>query len=93
VSIASVWEMAIKQSTGKLNLGVPSASFIEEPMRLNNMELLPVRLNHLEVVTTLPFHHRDRFDRLLIAQSIVEDIILISADSVFSLYPVQRMWE
>jgi PIN domain nuclease of toxin-antitoxin system len=92
-SIASVWEMAIKQSTGKLNLGVPYASFIEEQMRLNNMELLPVRLEHLEVVTTLPFHHRDPFDRILIAQAIVEDIILISADSVFSLYPVQRMWE
>jgi PIN domain nuclease of toxin-antitoxin system len=92
-SIARVWEMAIKQSTGKLNLGVPYASFIEEQMRLNNMELLPVRLNHLEVVTTLPFHHRDPFDRLLIAQSIVEDIVLISADSVVSLYPVQSMWE
>jgi PIN domain nuclease of toxin-antitoxin system len=92
-SIASVWEMAIKQSTGKLNLGVPYASFIEEQMRLNNMELLPVRLEHLEVVTTLPFHHRDPFDRLLIAQAIVEEIVLISADSVFSLYQVQSMWE
>jgi PIN domain nuclease of toxin-antitoxin system len=92
-SIASVWEMAIKQSTGKLNLGVPYTSFIEEQIRLNNMELLPVRLNHLEVVTTLPFHHRDPFDRLLSAQAIVEEIVLISADSVFSLYPVQRMWE
>jgi PIN domain nuclease of toxin-antitoxin system len=92
-SIASVWEMAIKQSTGKLNLGVPYASFIEEQMRLNNIELLPVRLNHLEVVTSLPFHHRDPFDRLLITQAMVEDIVLITADSVFSLYPVQRMWE
>jgi PIN domain nuclease of toxin-antitoxin system len=93
LSIASVWEMAIKQSTGKLSLGVPYASFIEEQMRLNNMELLPVRLNHLEIVTTLPFHHRDPFDRLIIAQAMAEDIVLISADSVFSLYPVQRMWE
>jgi PIN domain nuclease of toxin-antitoxin system len=92
-SIASVWEMAIKQSTSKLNLGVPYASFIEEQMRLNNMELLPVRLNQLDVLTNLPFHHRDPFDRLLIAQAIVEDIVLISADSVFSLYPVRRMWE
>jgi PIN domain nuclease of toxin-antitoxin system len=93
LSIASVWEMAIKQSTGKLNLGTPYASFIAEQMRLNSMELLPVRLEHLELITTLPLHHRDPFDRLLIAQSIVEDILLISADSVFSLYPVQRMWE
>jgi PIN domain nuclease of toxin-antitoxin system len=93
LSIASVWEMAIKQSTGKLNLGVPYANFIEEQMRINSMELLPLSLEHLEVVTTLPFHHRDPFDRLLIAQAIVEDIVIVSADSIFSLYPVQRKWE
>jgi PIN domain nuclease of toxin-antitoxin system len=91
-SIASIWEMAIKQSTGKLNLGVPYIGFIEKQMRLNNMKLLPISLNHIELVTTLPFHHRDPFDRILIAQSITEDIILLSADSVFSLYPVQRVW-
>jgi PIN domain nuclease of toxin-antitoxin system len=93
LSIASVWEMAIKQSTGKLNLGTPYSSFIAEQIRLNSMELLPVRLEHLDIITTLPLHHRDPFDRLLIAQAMVENIILISADSVFSLYPVQRMWE
>lgn len=91
-SIASIWEMAIKQSTGKLNLGVPYIGFIEKQMRFNNMKLLPISLNHIELVTTLPFHHRDPFDRILIAQSITEDIILLSADSVFSLYPVQRVW-
>jgi PIN domain nuclease of toxin-antitoxin system len=93
LSIASVWEMAIKQSTGKLNLGLPYASFIEEQMRLNSMELLPLSLNHLEVVTTMPFHHRDPFDRILIAQAMLEDIVIISADSIFSSYPVQRIWE
>jgi PIN domain nuclease of toxin-antitoxin system len=93
LSIASVWEMAIKQSTGKLNLGLPYASFIEEQMRLNSMELLPLRLDHLEVVTTMPFHHRDPFDRLLIAQAMLENIVIISADSTFSSYPVQRIWE
>jgi PIN domain nuclease of toxin-antitoxin system len=76
-STASVWEMAIKQSTGKLNLGVPYASFIEEQMRLNNMELLPIKLEHLEVVTSLPFHHRDPFDRLLISQALVENIPIL----------------
>ena len=93
LSIASVWEMAIKQSTGKLNLGHPYAGFISEQMRLNNMELLPVRLEHLDLITTLPLHHRDPFDRLLIAQAIVEDILIISADNVFSLYPARLMWE
>jgi PIN domain nuclease of toxin-antitoxin system len=93
LSIASVWEMAIKQSTGKLNLGLPYASFIAEQMRLNSIELLPLRLDHLEVVTTMPFHHRDPFDRILIAQAMLEDIVIVSADSMFSSYPVQRIWE
>ncbi len=93
LSIASVWEMAIKQSTGKLNLGNPYASFISEQMKLNSMELLPVRLEHLNLITTLPLHHRDPFDRLLIARAIAENILFISADSVFSLYPVRLMWE
>jgi PIN domain nuclease of toxin-antitoxin system len=91
-STASVWEMAIKQSTGKLNLGVPYASFIEEQMRLNNMELLPIKLEHLEVVTSLPFHHRDPFDRLLISQALVENIPILSIDVAFDDYPVQRLW-
>jgi PIN domain nuclease of toxin-antitoxin system len=62
LSIASVWEMAIKQSTGKLNLGVAYAGFIREQLKINNMALLPASLEHLELVTTLPFHHRDPFD-------------------------------
>jgi PIN domain nuclease of toxin-antitoxin system len=90
-SVASIWEMAIKQSTGKLNIGLPYSSFIEEQMRLNNMELLAIRLEHIELATKLPFHHRDPFDRLLIAQAMVEDIIIVSDDSAFSLYPVQKM--
>jgi PIN domain nuclease of toxin-antitoxin system len=92
-SVVSVWEMAIKQSTGKLNMGLPYASFIEEQMKLNQMELLAIKLAHTEIVTTLPFYHRDPFDRLLIAQAMAEDIVIVSNDSVFSLYPVQRMWQ
>jgi PIN domain nuclease of toxin-antitoxin system len=57
------------------------------------MELLHLRLDHLEVITTMPFHHRDPFDRILIAQAMLEDIVIISADSIFSSYSVQRIWE
>jgi len=89
LSTVSIWEIAIKQSIGKLNLGVPYANFIREQMSLNKMELLPISLEHLEIVTSLPFHHRDPFDRLLIAQAIAEGIAIVSADSAFSLYPVQ----
>ena len=91
-STASIWEMAIKQSTGKLNLGVPYASFIKEQMKLNRIELLPIKLEHLEVVASLPFHHRDPFDRLLIAQAMVEALPIVSADSTFSSYPIQIIW-
>jgi PIN domain nuclease of toxin-antitoxin system len=92
-STASIWEMAIKQSTGKLNLGVPYASFIKEQMRLNNMELLPINIEHLEIVSALPFHHRDPFDRLLISQAIFENMPILSVDIAFDAYPVQRVWE
>lgn len=91
-STASIWEMAIKQSTGKLNLGVPYASFIKEQMRLNSIELLPIKLEHIEVVASLPFHHHDPFDRLLISQAMVEDLPVVSVDSAFSSYPVQIIW-
>jgi PIN domain nuclease of toxin-antitoxin system len=91
-SSASIWEMAIKQSTGKINLGVPYASFIKEQMRLNNMELLPISLDHLKIVSSLAFHHRDPFDRLLISQAIVENIPIISIDVAFDAYPIQRIW-
>jgi PIN domain nuclease of toxin-antitoxin system len=93
VSIVSVWEIAIKSGIGKLNLELPFDDFIDRQIVPNGIQLLDIKLEHLKVVAALPLHHRDPFDRLLIAQSIVEEIVLISADSVFSLYPVQRMWE
>ncbi len=92
VSIVSVWEIAIKYNIGKLNLELPFDDFIDRQIIPNGIQLLDVKLEHLKVLSTLPLHHRDPFDRLLIAQAITEDIVLISADSLFSLYPVQRMW-
>jgi PIN domain nuclease of toxin-antitoxin system len=93
VSVVSVWEIAIKSGIGKLNLELPFDDFIDRQIVPNGIQLLDIKLEHLKVVAALPLHHRDPFDRLLIAQSIVEEIVLISADSVFSLYPVQSMWE
>jgi PIN domain nuclease of toxin-antitoxin system len=66
-SIASVWEMAIKHSVGKLRFDLPVCSFVEQQMTLNSMALLTVTLSHLEVIATLALHHRDPFDRLLIS--------------------------
>ena len=67
ISLASVWEMGIKQSKGKLTLSLPLEDYIREKTLLDDFALLPINLNHLGVITSLPFHHNDPFDRLLIA--------------------------
>ena len=72
LSIASIWEIAIKCSSGKLGFDRPFRVFIEQQLSLNSINLLNITLAHLNVVSTLPFHHRDPFDRLLIAQFLVE---------------------
>jgi PIN domain nuclease of toxin-antitoxin system len=92
VSTASLWEMAIKQSTGKLSFHLPFEVFITQQLSLNDFNLLDIKIDHLAVVATLPFHHKDPFDRLLISQSIVERIPILSIDSVFDAYPVERLW-
>lgn len=92
LSIASIWEMAIKQSTGKLSFGLPFKEVIEQQLSVNSIDLLNRNLDHINVVATLPLHHRDPFARLLIAQSIVEQIPILSADSAFDAYPINRLW-
>lgn len=92
LSTASVWEIAIKQSTGKLSFHVPFEVFIKQQLSLNDFNLIDINLDHLAVVATLAFHHRDPFDRLLIAQSIVENIPILSVDSAFDAYPIERLW-
>jgi PIN domain nuclease of toxin-antitoxin system len=87
VSIASLWEIAIKMSIGKLKL---SLAFSDLTSRLDasTIIILPIETRHLDIVVTLPFHHKDPFDRLLIAQSLSEGITLISADPHFGSYGV-----
>lgn len=92
LSTASVWEMAIKQSTGKLNFGKPFREFIEEQTNMNSIDLLNINLDYIDVIAKLPLHHRDPFDRLLIAQAMVEEIPILSADSAFDAYAIQRLW-
>lgn len=92
VSLASCWEIAIKVGLGKLDLGEPSRTFLPREIARNNCELLQIRLEHATAVEDLPLHHRDPFDRLLIAQMMVEDLPVISADQVFDQYGVSRLW-
>lgn len=92
LSIVSVWEIAIKYSIGKLNLGVPFNNFIDRQITPNGIQLLDIELEHLNSFAVLPFHHRDPFDRLLIAQALVEKIPIVSIDVAFDAYPIQRIW-
>jgi PIN domain nuclease of toxin-antitoxin system len=92
VSIASCWEIAIKANLGKLALGEPSRSFLRREITRNNFELLPISLDHATAVEDLLLYHRDPFDRLLVAQSRIESMPIVSADAVFDQYSVPRIW-
>ncbi|OLE51457.1 MAG: twitching motility protein PilT [Acidobacteria bacterium 13_1_20CM_3_53_8] len=92
LSVASLWEIAIKLSIGKLTLSVPFDVLIPQQLSLNGFELLNIEIDHAAIVATLPFHHRDPFDRLLIAQAMFEKMPIVSIDTVFDAYPVTRLW-
>ncbi len=91
-SIASCWEIAIKVGLGKLDLGESSRSFLSREVSQNHFDLLWISLEHATSVEGLAMHHRDPFDRLLIAQAIVEGFTLVSAESLFDKYGVSRLW-
>jgi len=92
VSIATCWEIAIKVGLGKLNLGAPTRPYLDRAIARNNFHLLPISLDHATLVERLPPHHKDPFDRLLIAQAIIEDVPIISVDVAFDAYPARRLW-
>jgi PIN domain nuclease of toxin-antitoxin system len=92
VSPATYWEIAIKISLGKYELPEPYDVFIEREITTNDFRILPIEPKHTAVLTTLPFHHRDPFDRLLIVQAIVEGMPILSIDPAFDAYPVTRLW-
>ena len=92
VSVASCWEIAIKASLGKLELAEPARKLLEREIPENNLEILPITLVHATTVETLPLHHKDPFDRLLIAQALTEQIPVLSVDRNFDLYGIERLW-
>lgn len=92
ISPASYWEIAIKISLGKYSLPEPYEVFMEREMVANQFRTLHIEPRHTAVLTTLPFHHRDPFDRLLVAQAIAEQIPIVSGDPTFDTYGVQRLW-
>lgn len=92
LSLASVWEMAIKLSVGKLSLGQPIETFIPQLLNQNGIFLLGVDILHAAEVAVLPLHHRDPFDRMLVAQAQVERMPIVSNDSALDAYGVTRLW-
>jgi len=92
LSVASIWEMQIKLQLGKLTMKMPLAELIESQQQTNNLEILPITLTHVLALQNLPLHHKDPFDRLLIAQAGIEEAVLISGDAAFAKYDVRLMW-
>ncbi|MBA4062748.1 MAG: PIN domain nuclease [Isosphaera sp.] len=93
LSLAACWEIAIKAGLGKLvGLTEPSGTYIPNALARTGFELFPIELAHVTAVEALPHHHRDPFDRLLVAQALVEGFPVVSADPAFDPYGVTRLW-
>lgn len=91
-SAGSAWELAIKVALGKLTLSLPYRKWVDDALCDLRASLLPITVEHADAQTRMPSHHRDPFDRLLIAQATVENLALISGDIVFDQYGVSRVW-
>jgi PIN domain nuclease of toxin-antitoxin system len=92
LSFASIWEMQIKVQIGKLRLPLHLKELVEEQKSVNDLRILPISLSHIYRLENLPIHHKDPFDRMLISQSIEENLLLVSKDSVFADYEVNVLW-
>ena len=90
VSAVSLWEMTIKISIGKLEL-MDDLATVENTLLQQGIRILPIQTAHLQRLLGLPFHHRDPFDRLIIAQALAEEMTLVSDDAAFSAYPVSLL--
>ena len=92
LSVASLWEIAIKISIGKLELLSSFEQLIPAQLEENDISILSIGLNHVSGIIELPFYHRDPFDRLIIAQGMTEKLAVISSDASFGMYPIEVIW-
>jgi PIN domain nuclease of toxin-antitoxin system len=92
LSAVSGWEMAIKARLGKLKLPADLQGFVAEQLRINAIQVLPIEMAHAVHVFTLPDHHRDPFDRMLVAQSQLENLPILSGDPQIAQYGVTVIW-
>jgi PIN domain nuclease of toxin-antitoxin system len=91
VSVVSIWEIQIKHQIGKFSLTMPLAEIVERQSE-EGVVILPVRLDHVLTLDSLPIHHKDPFDRLLIAQASAEKAVLVTHDALISQYPIETIW-
>ncbi len=91
-SVASVWEMQIKLQLGKMKLDDPLRAFIKYQQQVDELRILPIAIEHVFALDNLPFHHKDPFDRIIIAQANVEELFVVTKDEIFSAYPVKLIW-
>lgn len=92
LSVASVWEIFTKVQIGKLPLPSPAGNYLRRQLAMNNIRVLQIGLNHVMRLEDMPLHHRDPFDRLLVAQSQEEQLPIVSADPLIRKYPVTVVW-
>lgn len=91
ISMASLWEMTVKSSLGKLTLSKPLEEIFQHVLNIG-FSTLPIETSHLLALRDMPFHHRDPFDRLITAQCLSEKLLLLSVDTVFDHYADCRIW-
>ncbi len=92
LSVASLWEMSIKISLQKLSLSEELEKFVENHVIGNNIQLLSITAEHVYTIESLPFHHRDPFDRLIVSQCMKENLTILSKDNSLDKYPIDRIW-
>jgi len=92
LSMASIWEITIKSSLGRLTVPTPPSILIREHIWANAIDLLSITPEHLDALHELPYHHKDPFDRLLIAQTMEEHLVLVTKDQMFNAYGIQTAW-
>lgn len=92
LSLVSIWEMQIKIQLGKMKVNLPLKDLVESQEQANGLEILAITREHIFALDSLPFHHKDPFDRLLLAQAIIENISIVTEDQKVSAYSVSVLW-
>lgn len=92
LSTVTIWEIQVKYKIGKLKLGKPIDEILDEQISVNDLTILPLQREHAVNVIDLPSSHKDPFDRMIISQAMVEDMVIVTADPKFSSYPVRLLW-